>query len=333
MTGFDFLADGAGFWMPPQASDFAENVDALFYFILALSVFFFVLLMALTGYFAWKYKESPTNRRSSPMAHSFRLEFLWSAIPTVLLIVIFAWGFRDFTALSATPADALQLRVVGQRWNWTVSYPQLDRECTSVSLANGDNIVEFYLPVNRPFTVQMSSTDVLHSFWIPAFRVKRDVLPNRYTGFTVTPTQVGDYPVYCAEYCGTSHSQMKGMVRVMSEEDFDKEFIKTDKCKLDPKAPDYKPKLFAKYGCNACHGVKAEQGVIVGPNLAGLGSKKTEQTNAGTVEINDDYLRESIEYPEKKIVEGYAGKNMPSFKGRLSEDELAALIDYIKSLQ
>jgi len=334
MTGFySFLADGKGFWMPPQASDFAENVDALFYFILWLSVLVFVVLMALTGFWAWKYKESPTNRRSSPISHNFQLEFMWSAIPTVLFVVIFAWGFRDFTALSATPADALQLRIVGQRWNWSISYPKLDRECTSVALANGDNVVDFYLPVNRPFTVQMSSTDVLHSFWIPAFRVKRDVLPNRYTGFTVTPTRVGTYPVYCAEYCGTSHSNMKAFVTVLSEEDWEKDFVQTDKCKLDPKSPDYKPKLFAKYGCNACHGVNPEQGIIVGPNLYGIGTRGIGQTTAGPVTTDDDYLRESIEYPEKKIVAGFSGKNMPSYKGRLSEDELAALIDYIKSLQ
>jgi cytochrome c oxidase subunit 2 len=335
MTGFpSFLADSTdkGFWMPPQASDFAANVDALFYFILALSVFFFVLLMALTGYFAVKYRESPTNRRSSPVSHNFKLEFLWSAIPTVLLIVIFAWGFRDFTALSATPADALELRVVGQRWNWTVSYPKLDRECTSVSLPNGDNIVDIYLPEGRPFTVQMSSQDVLHSFWIPAFRVKRDVLPNRYTGFTVTPTRPGSYPIYCAEYCGDAHSHMKGVVHVLTAEQWQKDFIESDKCKLDPKSPDYKPKLFAKFGCNACHGVKPEQGIIVGPNLHGLIAKGTEQTTAGPVKVDDAYLRESIEYPEKKIVSGFAGKAMPSYKGRLKEEELSALIDYIKSL-
>ncbi len=329
-----FIAEsgGKGFWMPEVASDFAENVDSLFTFIMVLSVFFFVLLMALSGYFAWKYRARPGHTRASPVAHNFKLEFLWSAIPTVLLIVIFAWGFRDFTTLSATPADALQVRVVGQKWNWTVSYPTLDRECTSTTSALGENNVDFYLPVDQPFTVQMSSNDVLHSFWIPAFRVKRDVLPNRYTGFTVTPTRVGTYPVFCAEYCGDSHSQMRGTVHVMTKEDFQKKFIESDKCKLDPKAPDYKPKLFAKFGCNSCHGVKPEQGVIVGPNLHGIYGK-SEGTSAGPVTIDDDYLRESIEYPEKKIVDGYAGKAMPSFRGRITEEQLAALIDYIKSLK
>ncbi|MCC6623687.1 MAG: cytochrome c oxidase subunit II [Deltaproteobacteria bacterium] len=321
-----------GFWMPDQASDFAVHVDALFNFILWLSIFFFVLLMWLTARFAWKYRASSTNTRSSPLAHNFKLEFLWSAIPTVLLVVIFAWGFNDFTALSATPADAVQLRVVGQKWNWSVSYPKLDRECTSEFGANGEANVDFYIPVNQPFTVQMSSEDVLHSFWIPAFRVKRDALPNRYTGYTVTPTRTGIFDVYCAEYCGDNHSQMRGKVHVLSQEEWE-EWKKGDKCKLDPKAPDYKPKLFSKLGCASCHGVKQEQGVIVGPNLHGLVAKGNEDTSAGSVPVDDAYLRESIEYPEKKIVTGFAGKNMPSFRGRISEDELAALIDYIKSLK
>jgi len=325
-------AGGKGFWMPEVASDFAEHVDALFMFILVLSVFFFIVLMWFTGYFAWKYRASPTNTRSSPVSHNFKLEFLWSAIPTVLMIVIFAWGFRDFTALSATPADALEVRVVAQQWNWTVSYPKLDRECTSTVDADSGANVDFYLPVNRPFTVQMSSNDVLHSFWIPAFRVKRDVLPNRYTGFTVTPTKTGIYPLFCSEYCGNGHSKMQGTVHVMSPEDFQKKFIDTDLCKLDPKAPDYKPKLFAKFGCNSCHGVTAEQGIIVGPNLYGK-YDTMESTNVGQVKVDDDYLRESIEYPEKKLVDGFAGKAMPSFRGRITEAQLAALIDYIKSLK
>jgi len=334
MISLSLIADagGRGVWMPEVASDFAEHVDSLFTFIMVLSVLFFGVLMTLTGYFAWRYRASATNTRSSPLSHSFKLEFLWSAIPTVLLVTIFAWGFSDFTALSAAPGDALDVRVVGQQWNWTVSYPKLGRECTSTVGPNGEANVDFYLPVNRPFTTQMSSNDVIHSFWIPAFRVKRDVLPNRYTGFTVTPTKVGIYPVFCAEYCGQNHSQMHGTVHVLSEEDFQKTFIESELCKLDPKAPDYKPKLFAKFGCNSCHGVTAEQGIIVGPNLFGKFGT-TESTSAGAVPIDDDYVRESIEYPEKKIVDGFAGKAMPSFRGRLKEAELSALIDYLKSLK
>jgi cytochrome c oxidase subunit 2 len=334
MTG-PFLAtyEGQGFWMPQQASDHAVNVDALFSFILWLSVFFFVLLMGLTVYFAVKYRKKSETQRSSPLAHSFKLEFLWSAIPTVLLVVIFAWGFRDYQALSATPPDALELRVTGQKWNWTVAYPKLDRECTSEMQPDGRADVDFYVPVNQPFTVRMSSSDVLHSFWIPAFRVKRDVLPNRYTGFTVTPTVPGSYEVNCTEYCGDNHSVMRGKVHVLDEKQWEEFLSKDDeRCKLDPSAPDYKPKLFAKYGCASCHGVKADQGVIVGPNLHGVFGR-TEQTNKGPVQVDENYIRESIEYPEKVIVDGFAGKNMPSYRGRISEDELSALIDYLKSLK
>lgn len=318
-----------GFWMPPAASDFAHNVDALFNFILWLSVFFFVVLMWLTVQFAWKYRKLSDNQRSSPIAHNFKLEFLWSAIPTILLVVIFAWGFQDFTALSAAPADAIKLRVVGKQWAWSVAYPALDRECTSTIDENGVARVDWYIPVNQPFTVQMSSDDVLHSFWIPAFRVKRDVLPNRYTGFTVTPTLEGTYPIYCAEYCGDNHSVMKGDVHVLSPEKWE-DWKKGDLCKLDPKSPDYKPKLFAKH-CASCHSINPGE-VRIGPSIAGIFGK-TENTNQGPVQVDEDYLRESIEYPEKKKVSGFEGKNMTSFRGRLKEAELAALIDYIKSLK
>ncbi|MFO0748813.1 MAG: cytochrome c oxidase subunit II [Myxococcota bacterium] len=320
-----------GFWMPDQGSDYSQHVDSLFHFILWLCIFFFVLLMGLTAYYVVKYRKKSDTQRSSPVSHNFKLEFLWSAIPTVLLVVIFAWGFSDFTALSASPPDSLAVRVVAQKWNWTISYPALDRECSSEFGPTGEAHVDFYLPVNQPFTVQMSSQDVLHSFWIPAFRVKRDVLPNRYTGFTVTPVKTGDYHLFCAEYCGTNHSQMRGTAHVLSPEDWEA-WKKGDKCKLDPKAPDYKPKLFAKLGCSSCHGVKPEQGVIVGPNLFGKYGT-AESTNAGGVTIDDDYIRESIEYPEKKKVTGFEAKNMPSFRGRITEQQLTAIIEYIKSLK
>lgn len=333
MTGFvPMLAEtDRGFWMPDAASDYSQHVDSLFDFILILCVLFFVLLMGLTAYYVVKYRRKSETQRTSPVAHNFKLEFLWSAIPTVLLVVIFAWGFSDFTALSAAPADSLSVRVVAQKWNWSISYPTLDRECVSEVSQAGEAHVDFWLPVNQPFTVQMSSNDVLHSFWIPAFRVKKDVLPNRYTGFTVTPVKVGDYNLFCAEYCGDNHSQMRGTAHVLSAEDWEA-WKKGDKCKLDPKAPDYKPKLFAKLGCSSCHGVKAEQGILVGPNLAGKFGAQ-ESTSAGPVTIDEAYIRESIEYPEAKKVTGFEAKNMPSFRGRVNEAQLAALIDYIKSLK
>jgi len=325
--------DGSSFWMPPQASEFAVDVDALFNFILWLSVFFFLLLMGATVYFAVKYRKKADNQRSSPLAHSFKLEFLWSAIPTVLLIVIFAWGFRDFTALSAVQPDALELRVTASQWNWKIGYPSLDRECSSDFDTEGRAHVDFYVPVDQPFTVRMSSNDVLHSFWLPAFRVKRDVLPNRYTGFTMTPTLPGEYPLFCTEYCGAGHSVMGGTIHVLTAEQWQDFIDRGDqRCKLDPADPEYKPKLFSKQGCSACHGVKPEQGVIVGPNLHGVFGRN-ENTNKGPIAVDDNYLRESIIEPQKVIVDGFSGKNMPSYKGRMTEDELSALIDYMKSLK
>lgn len=332
-SNFSDDMSGATFWMPTQASDFAAKVDSLWDFILWVSIFFFVLLMVLTVRFAWKYRQRSPTQRTSPAKHHFKLEFLWSAVPTVILVVIFAWGFSDYTALSATPSNALNVRAVGKQWAWTISYPQLDRECTpTLDPDTGTQTTTFYLPVNQPFTVQLSSDDVVHSFWIPAFRAKKDVLPNRYTGFTVTPTEPGEYNLYCAEYCGTNHSRMQGKVEVLTEEEWAEFLLKSDpRCVIDSNAPNYGEKLFAKYGCAGCHSVAEGRPTVVGPGLYGIVGHEVE-TDQGTVIADDDYLRESIVFAGKRIVKGFETVKMPSFEGRLSEKELGAIIDYIKGL-
>lgn len=319
------------------ASDTAERYDSLVMFINILVVLFFVLVIGATVYFMFKYRRRHEGQRTSPVKHNFKLEFLWSAVPTVLLIVMFAWGFNDFTALSQTPSNALPIRVIGKQWNWTVSYPGLDRECTAEMTDDGGAETEFVVPVNRPFTLKLSSEDVLHSFWIPDFKVKKDALPNRYTGYTVTPTEVGSHRFYCAEYCGANHSRMAGTVHVLSEADWqlwlDGKLEGMPNCKVDPSAPDYAPKLFVKYGCAGCHSTTADQAVLIGPPLYGLDTKGEETMEDGSkVATDDNYIRESIEYAEKKRVAGYAGKNMPVFRGRISEVELDALVNYIKGL-
>lgn len=319
------------------ASDTADRFGSLFTFINIVSVTAFLMVVAATVYFSVKYRRRSENQRTSPVKHNFKLEFLWSAIPTVLMIVMFAWGFNDFAALSQTPADALPLRVIGKQWNWTVGYPGLDRECTAEMSADGGAETEFVVPVNRPFTVKLSSEDVLHSFWIPDFKVKKDALPNRYTGYTVTPTEVGDHRFYCAEYCGANHSRMAGTIHVVSQEDWklwlDGKLEGVPNCKVDPTAPDYAPKLFVKYGCAGCHSVTEDRAIVIGPPLYGLVAKGSETMEDGsTVTVDDNYLRESIEYAEKSRVAGFAGKNMPVFRGRISEVELDALVNYIKGL-
>ncbi len=326
------LADADGsFWMPEQASDYAGNVDSLFGFIFWLSAFMCGALMGTMVYFAVKYRKRSEDQRTNPVKHNLRLEFLWSAVPTVLMIVMFAWGFSDFTALSATPTDALKLRVVGKQWNWTFAYPDLGRECIPEQAEDGTMNTTFYLPVDQAFTAQLSSDDVIHSLWIPAFRVKKDALPNRYTGFTVTPTATGTFRVYCAEYCGKDHSRMTATLEVLDPTEW-QEFLASDLCTEDPTAPDYGEKLFVKLGCAGCHSTTEDMSVKVGPGLYGLDAKGAEMTTDGEVPVDDAYLRESIEYPEKKIVAGFEGVNMPAFRGRVNETQIAALIKYIKDL-
>lgn len=331
-----FIADAGArsFWMPEVASEYAANVDGLFAFILYLSTFFFILLGFLAFYWAWKYRASVAgDRKSSPIAHNFKLEFLWSAVPAALLVVMFVWGFSDYATVTAAPADALDLRIIGRQWSWSVGYPSMGRECISEQNERGVEVVEFYAPVGRPLKLQMSSEDVIHSFWIPAFRMKRDALPNRYTGFVVTPTREGTFPVYCAEYCGEKHSQMEGRLHVLSQEAWEEKFVNSDLCKMGADDPDYGKNLFARNGCSACHATTEGQPATIGPNLFGTYGTEVD-TDKGTVMVDEDYLRESIEEPQAKIVKGFERSGaMPSFKGKLNETEMGALIDYIKNLK
>ncbi len=308
-----------GFWMPPKASTFAEGVDGLFDFILILSIVFFVGLMALMVYFAVKYRRTHVEQKTSPLKHSFKLEFLWSAIPTVLLLVIFAWGQRDFILMNAVPDSALDVRVTGQKWSWSIGYPSLGKECQN----------KLVVPLGEPVKLTISSVDVLHSFWIPAFRLKRDALPNKYTGYWFEATQTGDFPLYCAEYCGTDHSVMTGRVQVLDAEAW-KAWVASDDCAgLDPTAADYGEKLFVKYGCNACHSVEGVR--LVGPPLNGIYGKPETMQDGSQVTVDDNYLREAILDPNASIVQGFAPA-MPTFQGRLTDQELNGIIDYIKQL-
>lgn len=326
-----------GVWMPPEASTFAADVDGLYMFILYLCTIFFVVMMVAMVYFAVKYRRRGPNDRTSPISHNFKLEFLWSAIPTVLLFTIFAWGQIDYVELATPPGDAIDLRVTGAKWNWTFRYPKLEKECS-----NGDNVelksgltvqrpARIVVPIHQPVKVTMSSVDVIHSLWIPAFRLKKDVLPSRYTGYWFEATKLGTFDIYCAEYCGKDHSVMTAKVKVVSQEDFDK-WVASDDC---PAISDDDGKgLFKKFGCSGCHYTDRD-GRKTGPSLKGIWGR-TEKHNNGTVTITglegDNYLKDSIYEPNKDIVDGYTAQ-MSSFAGRINDAQLTAIIDYLKTLK
>ncbi|NUN14640.1 MAG: cytochrome c oxidase subunit II [Myxococcales bacterium] len=301
--------------MPPQASTIAPEVDGLFYFIFILCTIFFVGIVGAIIYFAAKYRQRSSNDRTSAIDGNHRLELLWSAIPTVLLLVIFGWSFRIWLDMSVPPGDAIDVRVTGQKWSWSYDYPASG--CVGVS--------EIVVPVGEPVKLTMSSLDVLHSYFVPAFRIKRDVIPNRYTVQWFTATEVGTYPVSCTEYCGTGHSIMASQVRVVSRPEYE-DWLAND-CGGGDKSGE---ELFRDKGCLACHSVTGSK--LVGPTMLGLYGREETLVGGEKVLVDDNYIRESIINPNAKVVQGY-DPVMPTFKGRIKDRQIDAIIDYLKTLK
>lgn len=321
------IADrSATIWLPEQASTHAQVHDGLFYFIYWLSVFFFVVLMSAMTYFAIKYRRRSKDQRTSPNQGNLKLEIVWSAIPAVLLVVIFYWGFRGYMDYLIPPANSLEVRVVGYKWFWEFRYP------------NGQTSTnELVVPVDTPVRLVMSSeatspTDpaVIHSFFVPAFRVKRDVLPYRYTVMWFEATEVGEYDIFCAEYCGTGHSKMIGTVRVVPQDEYERELAP------DPFDPDvesiaeYGERTYREAGCNACHSVDGSR--VVGPTFQGLYGTDRQFADGSSRSADENYIRQSIMEPGSQIVSGYANQ-MPTYAGRLNDEQVDGLIAYIESLQ
>lgn len=320
--------------MPTQASNFAPDIDNLYYFIVALDAFFFVLVIGAMAYFMWKYRRRHPDQKTSSITHSGKIEFLWSAIPAVLLVVIFVWGEYDFVRQAVPPADALDVKITGRKWYWTVQYPQYPGVILTSNVDEPQ--VTILLPKDRPVRFTMTSEDVLHAFYIPAFRIKRDAVPGRYTQMWAKPTMVGEFNVFCAEYCGDLHSKMTGIAKVMPPELFEDAIKEAGKLEQDEgeSAADFGKRIYSRRGCNACHSIDGKAGT--GPTWLGLWGK-TEQLQDGTsVTIEGDvgmnYIKDSILNPNAKLVTGFAG-GMPSFQGQLDDKQIDAVIEYIKTLK
>jgi cytochrome c oxidase subunit 2 len=314
------------FFFPAQSSTNAGTVDAIYYFIFWTSAAAFALIVGATIYFALKYRRTKVgiNPEDSPH-HSTSIEIVWSVIPTIFMVVMFKWGFEDFVDRRTPPADAYTVNVKAMKWAWNYSY-QEGAETNGGWLGGpGDGLV---VPVNTPIRLKISSMDVLHSFFVPAFRIKMDAVPGRYTYAWFEATEVGDYPVFCTEYCGTRHSRMLSMVKVVTQEEFDAWMAtQTDLGSLPPLEAGRK--LYERK-CISCHMVDGSK--LVGPPLNGLYGQQESLADGSSVLVDDNYLRESILEPAAKIVAGYDNA-MPSFAGQLSEEELDWLILYIESIK
>jgi cytochrome c oxidase subunit II len=312
------------FWLPQNISPMTGGQDDLFYFIYGLSVFFFIVVVGFMVYFAWKYRKKREGERTSDIRGNTKLEIIWSVIPAILFIVIFIWGFRDWIKLNVPPQDSLEVRVTGRKWDWLFT-----------DVKTGAETSDLIVPVNKAVRLTMSSADVIHGFYVPDFRINRDVLPNQYTVLWFKAEKEGRYPILCTQYCGTKHSQMVRYVIVMSEADYEKALIAAQGSGLSP--AQLGKKIFeGKGACASCHDVSKSKSRSVGPHLYGaFGEKQAIILSNGTKEnvlFDDNYIRESILNPNYRVVVGYPSV-MPSYQGQLSDKELNSLVEYIKSLK
>jgi len=300
--------------LPEAASNFATDVDHLMYYLVAVSAFFTVLIFACIFFFAIRYRRRADNELPKPIDASVALEIAWSVIPFGLTMVMFGWGARIFFQESRPPKNAMPVYVVAKQWMWKLQHMEGHRE-----------INELHIPVGRPVKLIMTSEDAIHSFYVPAFRTKQDVVPGRYSTTWFTATKPGKYHLFCAEYCGTKHSGMTGWVYAMAPQDYQ---AWLSGGRAFGSLAENGEKLFQDLACGNCH--KAD-GSGRCPSLVGLWGRSVQLADGRVIAADEAYLRESILQPNAKIVAGYQPV-MPTFQGLVTEEGILQLIEYIKSL-
>jgi cytochrome c oxidase subunit II len=302
--------------MPRQASTVAGEVDALYTSLWALTVVFSVLIAGAIVYFAIKYRRRSPKEIPRPIEGALRLEIVWSVIPFIISMGIFAWGASLYFRQYSPPAEALDIYVVGKQWMWKFQHVEGQRE-----------INELHVPVGRKVKLTMTTEDVIHAFFVPAFRVKMDVVPGKYTSVWFEATRPGRYHLFCAEYCGTSHSGMIGWIEVMEQRDYQ---AWLSGGRQEGSLASTGQKVFQDLACATCH---RTDGTGRGPTLEDLYGRQVQLEGGQTVVANADYIRESILNSQAKIVAGFQRPSiMPTFQGQISEEQLLQLIEYIKSL-
>lgn len=307
------------FWLPEKASTFVDLVDPAFMLFYWISVFFFVLICALIVIFTVKYlRRRPDQLATAQITHNLKIELAWTLIPLFIVMALFFIGMKGYLHMRIPPAGFMQINLLGQKWSWSFQYP---------TGAVNDTLV---VPVNTPVKLVMTSKDVLHSFYIPAFRAKTDVLPNRYTSQWFQATKTGIFQVECTQYCGTNHSYMLTAVKVVEPNEYKTWLTEVSNAGAGKTPEELGAIIYTKRGCNACHSIDGTK--IVGPSWKGIAGEMVDCGPAGKVLIDDAYLRESILNPAAKIVDGYLPV-MPTYKGELTDKEVDAVIAYIKSLK
>lgn len=300
-------------WLPRAGSTIAGEIDYAFHAITYVSIGLFLLVVVPMFYFMWKYKRKSEDERTSPIDHNFRLEVIWSVIPSLFLVWFFVLGIRGYANASVPPNEATEIQVTAQMYNWNFTYP------------DGTVTQELGLAVGKPVRLTMSSRDVIHAFWVPEFRVKQDVVPGQYTTMWFTPTVETETAVECTEYCGDGHSKMLTTVFVMPEPKYEEWLANGGEMKPLPPAQRGAKKYNAI--CSSCHSLDGTK--IQGPSFKGIYGRTEKFTDGTSAPVDDTYIRQSILEPQAKIVDGYPG-TMPSFAGQLKEADIEGIIAFLK---
>lgn len=315
-TDFVYTEHSGSYWFPEQASTFARDVDWLFMLIFWVSLAFFAGIVGAMVYFVLKYRHRPGHNAEKSPSHNTALEIAWSVLPGFLLIWFFVDGAKGFFHQKTVPGDCEEIQVVARQFNWMFYYP------------DGDSSDKLHVVVNRPVKLVLESEDVLHSFFIPEFRQKQDIVPGRYTYTWFKPIKTGRYRIYCSEYCGNDHSRMLSDVTV--HETVESRKAATQWMWNEKPALENGQRLFSMQ-CSGCHAITAEK--KTGPGFAGIWGKQETMDNGQQILVDDNYFRESILEPAKNVVAGFSRPTqMPSFQGKLSDEQIRWLRVYVKSL-
>lgn len=300
--------------LPDEASSIAGSVDSLYYVLVLISLFFSGVIVIGLVYSAVRYRKGSKASRAGAKNDHLPLELLWSIIPLGISIGIFTWSAKLYIDMHVAPPGAMEVYVVAKQWMWKLQHPQGNRE-----------INQLHVPVGKPVKLIMTSQDVIHSFYVPAFRIKQDVLPGRYTTQWFQATKTGEYHLFCAEYCGTSHSGMIGKIVVMEKGEYEQWLSGRGG---DLAMSSTGEQLFQQFGCQTCH--QSVSGAR-GPSLKGLYGTDVKLHTGGTVVADEEYIRESILNPGTKVVSGYQ-QLMPTYKNQVNQEQLNQLVEYVKSL-
>jgi cytochrome c oxidase subunit 2 len=299
---------------PPQASTIAREVDLLYLALIGLCGLVLLGILIVMVYFVFKYRRGKPAIRTPFTRPTIVLELTWTFIPLVLFMGLFTWGAVIYNDQQKIPPGAIDLNIVGKQWMWKIQHPNGQRE-----------INELHVPVGKIVKLTLASQDVIHSFYLPAFRIKQDVVPGRFTTEWFKATKTGTYHIFCAEYCGKDHSRMRGKVVVMAPADYDQWLTRGEP---HPPLVEAGERLFLTLGCSGCH---LRSAVVRAPPLEGIYGRRVPLQDGRIVVADEAYLRDSILLPQRDVAAGYQPV-MPSYQGQLSEEQIFELISYLKNL-